>query len=199
MLKYEKELDNYKNLIIAGTDEAGRGPSAGPLVVAACIMNKDYQNDQINDSKQLNEKTREKLFDEIIKNAIAYSIVEISADEVDRLNPKQASRIGMKQAIQNLKTKPTLVITDFEKIDIDIEQINLVKGDALSFNVACASILAKVVRDRRMLELDKIYPQYDFKNNKGYFTKNHAQALEKFGICQEHRKSYKNVKKYLNK
>ncbi|TPR54652.1 ribonuclease HII [Metamycoplasma neophronis] len=197
MLDYEKNIQNYKNLLIAGCDEAGRGPSAGPLYIAACIMPIDYQNEKINDSKKLSEKTREKLFDEIINNAISYSIIKISANEVDALNPKQASRLGMKMAIEALSIKPDLVITDFEKIDINITQINLIKGDEKSLNVAAASILAKVSRDRYMIELAKQYPQYDFENNKGYFTKKHAEAIAQHGICLEHRKSYKNIKPFI--
>ncbi|WP_406617384.1 ribonuclease HII [Mycoplasmopsis adleri] len=197
MLNYEKE--NYKDYkLIAGCDEAGRGCCAGPLVVAAVIMNPDYVNDAINDSKQLSEPKREQLFEIIKENALSYQIKVISNKEVDELNPKAASRYGMFLAVKDLKIKPDLVITDFEKVEnLDIKQINLVKGDALSFNVACASILAKVYRDHLMIDLDKKYPNYNFAKNKGYCTKDHTAAIEKYGICDEHRITYKNVKKAL--
>ncbi len=197
MLHYEK--DNYPKLkIIAGLDEAGRGCCAGPLVVACVIMPNEYINEEVNDSKKLSEPTREKLYKEIINYAIEYIIEIIPAKKVDELNPKQASRYGMKKCIIALQNKPELIITDFEKIDVkDYKQINLVKGDSISFNVACASILAKVTRDHIMLELDKKYPQYGFKKHKGYCTKMHTKALKIYGPCIEHRKTYKIVKNAL--
>ncbi|WP_373435927.1 ribonuclease HII [Metamycoplasma equirhinis] len=196
-LDFENSINDYKSLIIAGTDEAGRGCCAGPLFVAAVVLPTNYQNSEINDSKLLSEANRNKLYDEIVKNALAYSIVEIPASDIDKYNPKQASKIGMKLAIQKLKIRPSLVITDYEEIDINIKQINLVHGDSLSVNVAAASILAKVSRDRKMYELAKKYPQYHFEKNKGYCTKSHTQALHNFGACPEHRVSYKNVKVVL--
>ncbi|WP_338822705.1 ribonuclease HII [Mycoplasmopsis felifaucium] len=194
MLEYEKiYCKDYK--LIAGCDEAGRGCCAGPLVVASVIMDPNYKNDEINDSKKLSESKRNMLFEEIKKNALGFSIAILDNKKVDDINPKQASKFGMYTCIKQLPLKPDLIITDYEKIEgIDIPQINLVKGDSLSFNVACASILAKVTRDRKMLEYDKIYPKYGFKKHKGYCTKDHTAALLKYGISPIHRLSYKNVK-----
>ncbi|TPE58044.1 ribonuclease HII [[Mycoplasma] falconis] len=203
MLNYEWDYlpknDNNinKNTIICGCDEAGRGPSAGPLFVAAVVLPYNYQNELINDSKKLTEKKRELAYHQIVKDALDFSIIKIEANEVDKLNPKQASRTGMQKAINQLKIKPHLVITDFEKLDINIKQINLTKGDSISINVAAASILAKVERDKYMLELAKKYPHYDFENNKGYYTKKHAEAVNKYGLCPEHRLSYKNIKPFI--
>ncbi|AZG68400.1 ribonuclease HII [Mycoplasma struthionis] len=200
MLNFEKKLKNYKNLeYICGCDEAGRGPSAGPLYAACVIMSKDYINHDINDSKKLSIKKREHLYNEIIKNALDYFIIKKDALFVDKYNPKASSKIAMKEAILALKIKPDLVISDYEKIDLDINQINLIKGDEQAFSVACASILAKVSRDKEMLEIAKKYPGYDFENNKGYFTKKHKLGIEKLGLCKEHRLSYKNIKAYIKK
>lgn len=198
MLNYEKE--NYADTkLIVGLDEAGRGCCAGPLVVGCVIMPQNFNHPLIKDSKQLSQKQREEALEIILENAIETVTTIINAQEVDQLNPKQASRIGMQRCINKLNTKPELVITDFEKInDINIPQINLVKGDQLSINVAAASILAKVTRDLIMVGIDKKFPMYNFKKNKGYCTKEHEAAMSQYGICEFHRKSYKNVKKYLN-
>ncbi|MGV2392877.1 UNVERIFIED_CONTAM: ribonuclease HII [Campylobacter lari] len=197
MLTFEKE--NFDNkLLIAGFDEAGRGCCAGPLVVAGVIMPRDYENELINDSKKLTERQRNILFEEIKKHALDYEIVFLDAKYVDMNNPKQSSRNGMKIALENLKVKPDILITDFEPIDIKgFKQYNLVKGDEISFNVACASILAKVARDNYMIKIDQKYPEYGFKSHKGYGTKKHDEALAKYGVTNEHRLSYKNVQKHL--
>ncbi len=193
MLNYElKNCKDYK--LIAGVDEAGRGCCAGPLVVASVIMPKNYVNERINDSKKLSPKQREILFDEIIDNCIDYYILTLPASYVDEYNPKQSSKNGMKICIDSLNTKPEVVITDFEKIDhLDIKQINLVKGDSISFNVACASILAKVTRDRYMIKIADKYKEYEFEKHKGYCTKKHTDAIIKYGVTAEHRLTYKNV------
>ncbi|WP_029513149.1 ribonuclease HII [Mycoplasmopsis primatum] len=197
MLNFESiKCANYK--LIAGLDEAGRGCCAGPLVVACVIMPKDYHNDLINDSKKISPKLRECLYNEIINNAIEYQIITLPASYVDKNNPKKASRDGMLKCLYNLANKPDLVITDFEHIDnLSIPQINLVKGDSISFNVACASILAKVSRDRYMNQIDSKYSVYDFKSHKGYCTQKHNAMIERYGICPEHRLTYKNVAKAL--
>lgn len=194
MLDYEKK---FTNKLIAGVDEAGRGPLAGPVVCACVIMPLDKENiiDGINDSKKLSEKKREKLYQEIINKAIAYSIVEIDKDCIDEINILNATKLGMKKAVEALKIQPEIVLTDAVHIDIDIAQENIIKGDALSYNIASASILAKVYRDRKMIEIDKLYPQFGFAKHKGYGTSQHIKALKEFGKCSFHRESFiKNFK-----
>ncbi|WLP85611.1 ribonuclease HII [Mycoplasma seminis] len=198
MLDFEKKYwDKYP--LIAGLDEVGRGCLAGELVVTCVIFPPHYQNDRIKDSKLLSEKVREELYEEIINNALDYSIVIRTLDQINNSNPKEQSKIGMQVALENLKLKPDLVITDYEKINTDIEQINLVKGDNLALCVAAASILAKVTRDRMLVQYDDIYPGYDLKNNKGYGTKKHLEALQKLGVTPIHRIKYKPVKNLLTK
>ncbi|QDF65235.1 ribonuclease HII [Mycoplasma nasistruthionis] len=192
MLDYEKTLDP-KFEFIAGCDEAGRGCLAGELVVACVILPRNYANSKINDSKKLTKVKRQALFDEIIQNALDYQIIVRSVKDINQSNPKAESKLGMKLAVQNLKLKPDLVITDFEKIDLDINQINLVKGDSLSLNVAAASILAKVTKDNLMTKHALTYPEYDFENNQGYGTKKHLEALQKHGITPIHRLKYKPI------
>ena len=194
MLDYEKK---YQGKLIAGIDEAGRGPLAGPVVCACVIMPLDEDKiiEGINDSKKLTEKKRELLYNKIIENAVAYSIVEIDEECIDQINILNATKLGMKKALEGLKVKPDLVLIDAVKIETEIMQENLVKGDALSYNIASASILAKVYRDRKMTELDKIFPQYGFAKHKGYGTSAHIQALKEFGKSRFHRESFiKNFK-----
>lgn len=179
--------------LIAGVDEAGRGPLAGPVCVAAVIMPLEQNKiiSGVNDSKKLTEKKREALFDEIINTALAYKIELVSEKEIDRVNILNATKQGMKQAICGLNTKPDLVLIDAVKLDgINVPQESVIKGDAKSYNIAAASILAKVTRDRLMLELDKKYPEYNFKKHKGYGTKEHIENLKKFGKCEIHRDSF---------
>ncbi|MCE6061948.1 ribonuclease HII [Mycoplasmopsis agalactiae] len=198
MLDYElKNFTDYK--LIAGVDEAGRGCCAGPLVVASVIMPKNYNNERINDSKKLSAKQRDILFDEILNVCIDYHIVTLPSSYVDKYNPKKSSKNGMKICIDSLNTKPDLVITDFEKIDeLAIKQVNLVKGDSISFNVACASILAKVTRDRYMIKIANKYKEYEFEKHKGYCTKRHTESIIQYGASPEHRLTYKNVKKAIS-
>ena len=189
MLDYEK---NFSEKLIARIDEAGRGPLAGPVVCACVIMpmGEDDIIDGINDSKQLSEKKREFLYDKIIEKAISYSIVEIDKDKIDEINIYQATRLGMKLALEGLKVKPERVLIDAMKIETNLPQNNIIKGDTLSYNIAAASILAKVYRDRLMVKYDKIYPQYGFAKHKGYGTKSHYEALKKYGKTQIHRESF---------
>ena len=189
MLDYEKK---YSGQIIAGIDEAGRGPLAGPVVCACVIMPLDEQNiiEGINDSKKLSEKKRELLYDKIIEKALAYSIIEVDEKTIDEINILQATKLGMKRALESLKIKPDIVLIDAVKIDTEIKQDNIIKGDALSYNIAAASILAKVYRDRLMKELSKEYPQYNFEKHKGYGTKEHIDALKKYGKCKLHRETF---------
>lgn len=189
MLNYE---DKYKGMLIAGIDEAGRGPLAGPVVCACVIM--PLSDDKIimgiNDSKKLTAKKREELFEKIIETAIDYSIVQIDEKTIDEINILQATKLGMKRALENLKTTPDIVLIDAVKIDTQIKQDNIIKGDALSYNIASASILAKVFRDRLMEELSKKYPKYNFSKHKGYGTKEHINALKTYGKCEIHRETF---------
>lgn len=199
MYKYELEQIQLGRKNIAGTDEAGRGPLAGPIVVASVILPLNYENKLINDSKKLTEAQREKAYEIIVKDALAYSVEIISAKMVDELNPKAASRFGMIESTRKLSIKPDVVLSDFEKLDFEIPNIPITKGDSLSITIAAASIIAKVTRDRIMNELDKKYPGYDLASNKGYGTAKHRNAINKIGIVDIHRKSYEPIKSLLKK
>lgn len=192
MLDFEKDYYSDEINLIAGADEAGRGPLAGPLVVAACILPRDFNHELIMDSKKLTEKKREQAFEIIKENAVAFHIEIISVEEIDNLNIYQASKQGMITCFLKLAAKPQLFLTDAMPIStLDVETIDIIKGDSKSKNIAAASILAKVTRDRIMVELDKKYPQYGFKNHKGYGTKKHIEAIKEFGIIEGiHRLTY---------
>ena len=198
-LKYEKELYNDGYTLIAGVDEVGRGPLVGPVVAAAVILPKNYKLEGLTDSKKLSEAKRN-YFDEIIKrDAISYGIGVIDNNIIDEVNIYEATKLAMKQAISNLKIKPDYVLTDAMKLDIDIDFKPLIKGDLRSLSISAASVIAKVYRDNLMYLLDKKYPYYNFKNNKGYPTKDHIEAIKKNGIIKEHRIKYHTVSKYINK
>ena len=188
-----REFENkYSDLAyVAGIDEAGRGPLAGPVVAAAVILPKDIFLPFLNDSKKVMEKRRDVLFDEIKQNAIAYGIGIASNTLIDEINILQATYEAMREAINSLEKKPDVLLVDAVHIpDINIKQVGIVKGDAKSVNIAAASILAKVTRDRIMAEYDKIYPDYGFASNKGYGTATHIAALKEVGPCAIHRKSF---------
>lgn len=187
MLDYEKKFDGK---IIAGIDEAGRGPLAGPVVCACVIMPMDKKLEGINDSKKLSAKKREELYEKIKEVAKSYSIVEVDEKTIDKINILQATRLGMKKALDSLSVKPDIVFIDAVKIETDLPQENIIKGDSLSYNIAAASILAKVYRDRLMVKLDEKYPQYGFAKHKGYGTKAHIEALKKYGKCEIHRDTF---------
>lgn len=198
-LKYEKELYNDGYTLIAGVDEVGRGPLVGPVVAAAVILPKNYKLEGLTDSKKLSEAKRN-YFNEIIKrDAISYGIGVIDNNIIDEVNIYEATKLAMKQAISNLKIKPDYVLTDAMKLDIDIDFKPLIKGDLRSLSISAASVIAKVYRDNLMYLLDKKYPYYNFKNNKGYPTKDHIEAIKKYGIIKEHRISYHPVGEYINK
>lgn len=182
---------------LSGSDEAGRGCLAGPLVVASVILKPDYFNPLIKDSKKLNPKTRQVLYDEIIKNCLDYQIMMVSSKQVDELNPLQASLLGFKTTISNLKITPDFSLIDGnQNIELtNIKTLSIIKGDDKSFSIACSSILAKVTRDKILEQYDQIYPNYGFKSHKGYCTKKHLLAIQKYGILDVHRKSYKPIKK----
>ena len=202
MREYENKYIEMGYNVIAGTDEAGRGPLVGPVVCACVVLPNDYNNDEINDSKKLTEKKREKLYDIIMKDALSVGVSIISAKEIDEINILEASRKGMIESYKeaNKKIKIDVLLTDAMKIDnLDIPVEKIIKGDAKSISIAAASIIAKVTRDRLLLELDKKYPEYGFSSHKGYPTKKHLEAIEKYGIFDEYRKTYGPVKKIIEK
>lgn len=198
-----KELDKHyiaDGNIIAGVDEAGRGPLAGPVVVAAVILNEDTFIEGIDDSKKLTEKKRKKAYDEIKEKALAYSIIEISEKDIDRLNILEATKLGVKKAVESLDIKPEIVLTDaLRDLDISFNYVPIIKGDAKSYSIAAASILAKVYRDERMKELAEKYPEYSFEKHKGYGTKMHYEALKKYGMSEIHRKTFVHLDKDGNR
>ncbi|QZE12367.1 ribonuclease HII [Mycoplasma sp. Ms02] len=196
-MKNNIELHYKDKKYIVGLDEAGRGAWAGPITVAAVILPQGFSDDILNDSKKMTRIAREKYFTIIKEQAVDWVIVDMSVEEVEKLGPKKASILGMQICLKQLKQKPDFVITDFEKIESDIEQLNLVKGDSLSNSVAAASVLAKVRRDSLMEMYDHKYSGYGFKNNVGYGTKKHSEALKTLGVTSIHRKTYKPIQKLL--
>lgn len=186
--------ENYSGFLLeAGTDEAGRGCLAGPVVAAAVILPKDFKHSFLNDSKQLSEKKREALRPIIEKEALAFAVSFVWQEEVDQINVLQASITGMHRSIEALQIKPEFIIVDGNKFRNykDIPHQTIVKGDAKYLSIAAASILAKTYRDEYMAKIDKEFPNYQWKKNKGYPTKVHRAAIAKFGITQYHRKSFK--------
>lgn len=200
LYKFEEELYDAGNHLICGVDEVGRGPLAGPLVVAACILPPFLRIDGINDSKKLSEKKRNELYKLIMKEALYYKIVFISEEDVDTLNIYQATKKGMLEAIYGLDKKPDHVLIDAMPLgELEIPHTSIIHGDARCASIAAASILAKVTRDQYMEKMDIKYPNYGFKKHKGYGTKAHIEALEKYGPCEIHRKTYAPVSKYFSK
>lgn len=200
LYKFEEELYDTGFQAICGVDEAGRGPLAGPVVVAACILPPFLRIEGINDSKQLTSKKRQELYKRIMKEALDYNIVFISVEEVDELNIYQATKKGMLEAIRGLKLSPDYVLIDAMPLnELEISHESIIHGDARCASVAAASILAKVTRDNYMEKMDIKYPNYGFKKHKGYGTKLHFEALEKYGPCPIHRKTFFPVSKYYSK
>lgn len=197
MKEFENELYESGIKYIAGIDEVGRGPLVGPVVTAAVILPKDFYDERINDSKKLTEKKRELLYDVIMENAVSVGIGISSEDVIDDINILEATKKAMIEAVNNLSVKPEHLLIDAVKLNVDIPQTSIIKGDAKSESIAAASIIAKVIRDRMMIELDKEHPEYDFKHNKGYGTKKHIDAIEKYGILKEHRKTFAPCNKYV--
>lgn len=188
---YDKALKTDFPLL-CGVDEAGRGPLCGPVCCAAVVLKDDFVCEEINDSKKISEKKREKLFDVIIENAVSYSIVFVDPKTIDDINILNASLLGMKQAVKSLSLTPDLVIVDGNKVppEMDVETKAVVKGDAKSLSIAAASILAKVSRDRYMEKLHEEYPQYRLDKHKGYPTKLHYELLAEHGIQDFYRRSF---------
>lgn len=192
-----KEIENYIHNeegleYICGIDEAGRGPLAGPVVVASVIMPKDSMIEGVNDSKKISEKKREKLFEQIKEEAISYGIGIIEQEEIDEINILEATKKGLTISLHCLETKPDVILVDaLTNINtLGIPYRSIIKGDAKSYSIAAASILAKVTRDRIMRELDKQYPEYGFEAHKGYGTAKHIQAIKEYGLCPIHRKTF---------
>lgn len=204
--KLKIELENFEkrkefelplwndNQIVAGIDEVGRGPLAGPVVTAAVILPSDNTLISVNDSKQLSEKKRDELFGQIMSQAIDVSVFVGSSQLIDSENIYHATEICMGEAVKNLHIKPTHLLVDAMTVPVDIPQEKLIKGDARSVSIASASIVAKVVRDRLMVMYDRIYPGYDFAHNVGYGTKKHLEGLKTIGITPIHRKTFAPVK-----
>ena len=199
LLQYAKELYESGIDLIAGVDEVGRGPLVGPVVACACILPKNYELKGLNDSKKLSEKKREELYPILIKDAISYGIGIIDNKKIDEVNIYQASKLAMYEAINNLKIKPKHILIDAMKLDLDIPSTSIIKGDAKSLSIAASSVIAKVTRDHMMMELDKKYPEYGFAKHKGYPTKAHLEALDKYGLIDEYRMSYGPVKNILER
>ena len=190
--KYEENLYNEGLKYICGIDEAGRGPLAGPVVIAGVIMPEDSMIEGVNDSKKVSEKKREKLYDIILEEAISYSVAIIGQDVIDEINILNATKQGVTKVVEGLDVKPDLILVD-ALTHIDTKGIpydSIIKGDAKCYNIAAASIIAKVTRDRIMRQWDEIYPQYGFINHKGYGTAKHIEALKEYGPCPIHRKSF---------
>ena len=188
----EKELYNKGFEYICGIDEAGRGPLAGPVVVAGVIMPKDSMIEGVNDSKKVSEKKREKLYDVILEEAISYSVAIIGQDVIDEINILNATKQGVTTVVEELDVKPDLILVD-ALTHINTKGIpydSIIKGDAKCYNIAAASIIAKVTRDRIMRQWDEIYPQYGFINHKGYGTAKHIEALKEYGPCPIHRRTF---------
>ena len=185
---YEKEHVEY----ICGIDEAGRGPLAGPVVVASVIMKLDSFLEGVNDSKKVSEKKREKLYEQIIEEAVSYSVGIIDQNEIDEINILNATKKGLTESIKGLKVKPERIIVDaLDKIDTcGIPYMPIVKGDAKCYSIAAASIIAKVTRDRIMRQWDEVYPMYGFARHKGYGTAAHIAAIKEYGLCPLHRRSF---------
>lgn len=195
--KYEEKYSNLD--YICGVDEVGRGPLVGPVVACAVILPKNYYIEGLTDSKKLSKKKRESFFEIINKDALAIGIGVIDNQKIDEINILEASRLAMKIAVNNLKIKPDVILTDAMKLDMGIDEEDIIKGDLKSITISAASIIAKVTRDKMMEELHEKYPMYNFIKNNGYPTKEHVEAIKKYGIIEEHRKTFSPIKDIVKK
>lgn len=189
MFEYELQMQQAGYKLIAGVDEAGRGPLAGPVVVASVIMPLDNPIEGVNDSKKLSAKKRDMLYNQIVEQAIDYHVAIIPSNVIDDINILNATKRGMLECINGLE-EVDCVLIDAVKLDTNVKTLSIIHGDALSYNIAAASIVAKVTRDRLMLEYDKKYPQYNFAKHKGYGTVEHIRLLKEHGACPIHRRSF---------
>ena len=198
---YEKELYEKGINYIGGVDEVGRGPLIGPVVAACCVLPEDFYLEGLNDSKKLSEKKRERFYEYIKEHAVCYGIGIISPEKIDEVNIYEASKLAMLEAIEEVRKQIPLqhVLVDAMPLTLDIGVTSIIKGDAKSASIAAASVLAKVTRDRMMYELDEKYPMYGFKSHKGYPTKKHVEALQKYGLIEGYRKTYGPVKEQIER
>ena len=197
-LEYEKKLYSEGYKLIAGIDEVGRGPLVGPVVTACVILPMNFKLEGLTDSKKLTEKKREAFFDIIMEQAISVGIGIMDESIIDKVNIYEATKLAMYDSIKKSKIKPDFLLIDAMKLeDTDIPSLSIIKGDLKSISISAASVIAKVTRDRMMDELHEKYPMYNFKKNKGYPTKEHVEAIEKYGIIKEHRKTFNPVSKYV--
>lgn len=198
--QYEKGLYKQGINIIGGTDEAGRGPLYGPVVAACVVLPKDFKLEGLNDSKKLSEKKRNVFYDYIVENTV-YGVGIVGPEEIDQINIYEASRQAMIKAIREVQKQIKLeyVLSDAMPIDIDIPVMPIIKGDAKSMSIAAASVIAKVTRDRILYEVDKKHPEYGFKNHKGYPTKKHLEAINKYGLIDGYRKTYGPIMNYIKR
>lgn len=197
MSVFETPLLNAGHRFIAGIDEVGRGPLAGPVVACSVILSPEHPIYGLDDSKKLSKKKRKELFEEIQEKAVAIGIGVVDHEEIDRINIYQASRVAMKLAVNDLPIPPSYLLLDAMEIDVPLPQEKIIKGDARSNSIAAASIVAKELRDDLMLEYSRLYPDYGFEKNAGYGTKEHLAGLKAVGPCEIHRKTFKPVKEYL--
>lgn len=190
LLQYENELIDKGYKLIAGVDEAGRGSLAGPLCVACVIMDLENIIEGVNDSKKLSKKKRENLYPLILERAVSCRVYLVDSESIDEINILNATKLAMTRAVEGLEITPDIVLIDAVKLDLNVETMSIIHGDALSYSIACASIVAKVYRDQLMDYYAKYYPQYGFDRNKGYGTKEHIQALKDFGKTTIHRQTF---------
>lgn len=194
LYQYEKELWKNGINLIAGMDEVGRGPLIGPVVTACVILPKDFVLEGLTDSKKLSEKKREEFYDYIMEHAISVGIGMMDEKVIDEVNIYEATKLAMYQAVEKSKVKPEHVLIDAMKLDkLEMPSTSIIKGDAKSISIAAASVIAKVTRDRMMIELDKKYPMYGFKSHKGYPTKKHIEAIKEYGLINGYRKTFKPI------
>ena len=199
LYQYEKELYQQNIHYIGGVDEVGRGPLIGPVVAACCVLPEDFVLEGLTDSKKLKEKKREQFYPYIIEHSLAYAVGIVSPEVIDEINIYEATKLAMKQAIEEVQKKLPLehVLIDAMKLDLNIPSTSIIKGDAKSISIAAASVIAKITRDHMMIELDHKYPMYGYKNHKGYPTKKHIEAIYQYGLIEGYRKTYGPVKEYI--
>lgn len=197
LLHYEKELYQKGYKFIAGTDEVGRGPLVGPVVAASVILPQNYQLEGLTDSKKLSEKKRDIFYDIIMNDAISVGLGVVSEEIIDEINILEASRLAMNKSLNNLNVKPDYILSDAMKLERDVPVLPIIHGDASSITIAAASVIAKVTRDRLMMEFGEKYPEYEFANHKGYPTKRHIELVKKYGVLKEYRKTFKPISEMI--